>query len=373
MVVLLDGTVFQYKPSGIAKATLGLYRGCREIDPTLSLVLAHRAPLAPLAAAAGGSRLALPLPVNDDRWRQLAMPFGARLTRPDLVHFPWNGHVPRLLPAGVPVICSVMDVLPLDIPGYFATAADEGRYRRRLGRDLGRADLVLTISEYSRRRILSEIPTRADVVVTPLAVWEEDERGDRVADQAAAANAPERYFLYCGGFDARKRIDLAVSVFCDLWRAGKLRAPLVIAGDVVFYSAEIERLVEAGRALGAVKTVGYVGEGALAALYRRALGLVYPSRFEGFGLPPLEAMAHGCPVITCRETAIPEVCGDAAVYLDPARESESMAEALALLESDEGRRRELAARGRARAAQFSWRKAGQRYLDAVADLRRRGG
>ena len=166
-------------------------------------------------------------------------------------------------------------------------------------------------------------------------------------------------------------IELAITVFCDLWRAGKLDVPLVVAGDVILYNDEIRRAVQLGGELGAVKTVGFVADDALGALYGRALGMVYPSRFEGFGLPPLEAMSHGCPVVTCRDTAIPEVCGDAAIYLDPAREPESLAEAVVLLASSDERRRDLGARGRARAAGFSWRRAAEPYLAALADLRHR--
>ena len=105
-----------------------------------------------------------------------------------------------------------------------------------------------------------------------------------------------------------------------------------------------------------VKRVGYVTDAELRALYENAACFVYPSLYEGFGLPPLEAMACGCAVLVSDAASLPEVCGDAAVYCDP-RSPEDIAGKLAAIMADADRRRTFAERGRRHAAQFSWRRA----------------
>jgi alpha-1,3-rhamnosyl/mannosyltransferase len=267
---------------------------------------------------------------------------------------------------------SLLDVLPLDIPGHFPQPREEQAYRRRIQSDIDRADLVLTISEYSRRRIVEEFRVRHDPCVIPLGVYlpEMPGRGALGASaplERASGDTIERpFFLFAGGFDPRKRVELAVSAVCDSWRLHGLRIPLLVAGTVRLYSRELERALQEGREMGAVKTIGYVSDAQLQGLYAQATAMIYPSRFEGFGLPPLEAMANGCPVITCRETSIPEVCGEAALYLDLAREKASLVEALVLLATNELRRQEMIAAGRERATRFAWRSAAEIYLGALA-------
>ena len=118
-----------------------------------------------------------------------------------------------------------------------------------------------------------------------------------------------------------------------------------------------------------MKHVGYVTDPELRALYEHAACFVYPSLYEGFGLPPLEAMTCGCAVLASHAASLPEVCGDAALYVD-ATSPEDIATKLTGLMADEPYRRELAARGRRHAAQFSWRRAALRNWEeivAVAD------
>lgn len=152
--------------------------------------------------------------------------------------------------------------------------------------------------------------------------------------------------------------------FAAILRAMKLaevKAPLVIAGGTnpkVFEGEGLESLPD-----NAIH-VGRVSDGELRALYEHALGFVYPSFYEGWGLPPGEAMLLGCPVISSNTTSLPEVCGDAALYCDPA-DDESIAKQLFRLSEDGPLRQELSALGRARSAQFTWRRVAERWWQAV--------
>jgi glycosyltransferase involved in cell wall biosynthesis len=116
-----------------------------------------------------------------------------------------------------------------------------------------------------------------------------------------------------------------------------------------------------------VYTAGYVTDPELRALYENAACFVYPSLYEGFGLPPLEAMSCGCPTLVARAASLPEVCGDAALYCDP-RDPASIAQQIRCLVDDTSRRADLRARGLARAREFSWDRSAGTLLKLVDDV-----
>lgn len=144
-------------------------------------------------------------------------------------------------------------------------------------------------------------------------------------------------------------------------KLARLAVPLAIAGEANPRVFGADALPD-----GAVM-LGRVGDGELRALYENALGFVFPSFYEGWGLPPGEAMTLGCPVVVSISTSLPEVCGEAAIYCDPA-DDESIARALTRLVADPQRRDELAALGRAQAAKHHWRGAAERLWTAIQPL-----
>ena len=153
---------------------------------------------------------------------------------------------------------------------------------------------------------------------------------------------PERYFLFVGSGDPRKNMNIIPET---LDRAG-LTAPLVVAGWSGWSRLASWRNV---------RFLGYVGDDDLVRLYSGALGLIFPSSYEGFGLPILEAMACGCPVVTTREASMPEVAGNAALYMKDPGDTQGLATILKELSSSPVRRRQWAEMGRAQARRFSWR------------------
>jgi glycosyltransferase involved in cell wall biosynthesis len=224
-----------------------------------------------------------------------------------------------------------------------------------------RAAAVLTLSEASRRDIAALLPdaaARVEVVPCALPRWFAAPDPARVAENRRAFGDP--YWLYVGGFDPRKGILTLLAAMAAAFPEGD-GPTLVLAGG----RNEHERTCEAMAATLRVRALfpGYVPDADLAALYAGASLFVYPSSYEGFGIPPLLAMAAGTPCVTTDGGALPEVVGDAAVIVK-AGDAGALAEALRRARLDPGPLAALAARGRERAATFS--------LDALAARTLRG-
>ena len=239
---------------------------------------------------------------------------------------------------------------------------------RTLHASLARTEATLiTISQFSRGRIAARLglePKRVSVIPAGC---------EHILRAAADTRALSRHGLKPGGYAlvvgtpaAHKNLDALADAAALLANRG---LTLAVAGAV---NPSVFRAP--GETLGASAiALGRVSDAELRALYEGALCLVFPSRYEGFGLPPLEAMVCGCPVITTRSAAVPEVCGDAALYFDPA-EPGSLTQAIRRLLDEAGLRAELSRRGLARAGQYSWRRSAEALLEligpAAAEVRR---
>jgi glycosyltransferase involved in cell wall biosynthesis len=221
-----------------------------------------------------------------------------------------------------------------------------------------RAQQVVTVSEFSRGELsrLAGIPPEK-VVVIPLGAEHLLETPADLSILARLPIMPERYILAVGSRSPHKNLQAAIRAVSQL---DSDRLPLVIAGGS-------NRRIFAGQDgdVGRFHEAGYVTDGELRALYEHAACFVYPSLYEGFGLPPLEAMACGCPTVVSNTTSLPEVCGDAALYCDP-RNPEDIAAGLRMLIQVPARRDELRRRGLARAREFTWGRAAGALLDLIA-------
>jgi glycosyltransferase involved in cell wall biosynthesis len=279
-------------------------------------------------------------------WEQLLLPLAARRAR--LVLSPAN-LAPVML--GERNVVVIHDAAAVRHPEAYGRAY--AGYQRRLLPALGRrAGLVLTISEFSKRELvelLSVAPERVEVV--PLGV---DERLSPAADPAPAraAHGLERpYVLAVGTPSARKNLGALGTLARWLEAEG---AELVVAGSGRGYLRGGETIP--GRRL------GYVDDALLPGLYAGASALVLPSLHEGFGLPALEAMASGVPVVAAARGALPETCGDAALLSDP--DPGALADAVEQVMTDGQLGERLRADGLQRAAGFSWARTAER-VDAL--------
>jgi glycosyltransferase involved in cell wall biosynthesis len=229
--------------------------------------------------------------------------------------------------------------------------------------------LLVTVSEFSRGRLAARLgvaPARFSVM---------PEGGEHIlrapADPSVLARhglAPGRYALAVGSRAAHKNLDALREAAALLASRGFALAAVGSADPTVFRPA-------AGAAGPGAVALGRVGDAELRALYEGALCLVFPSRYEGFGLPPLEAMACGCPVVAAASGAVPEVCGDAALWFDAAV-PQTLTEALRQLLEEDGLAEALRRRGLARAGAYSWRRAAEellRLVEPAATAAARGG
>lgn len=294
-------------------------------------------------------------------WEQLVLPWAAR--RGLLVNL--AGSAPAVARRQV---CVMHDAAVFDRPdAYRATFVLWYRWLfRRLWRH---AEAVLTVSEFARQRLLHHLGVPAGGVEVVLNGCDHMDRieSDRSALQRAGL-LPGRYFLALGSANPTKNQAALVRAFA---RSGLGTADfrLVLAGGEnrkVFVAASAEPLPEGVCRLGAIT------DGELKALYQGARAFVFPSTYEGFGLPPLEAMRCGCAVLAARAASIPEVCADAALYFDPTDEI-SMADALRRIAVDDVVHAELCKAGRARSADLSWASSASAVARRLNALRADGG
>lgn len=227
-----------------------------------------------------------------------------------------------------------------------------------------RAPAVITISQTIRSEIAAHYQVNEDKIHVVTPGCDLDRFSGNPMPDEVIPDLPESYFLYVGTFEPRKNLPGLLRAYADLRANRNDVPPLVLAGGVGWRVRELMESLRVATTGGTVITLGYVDDRLVPALYARAHALVFPSFYEGFGLPALEAMASGCPVIGSDRSAIPEVMGDAGLTVDPF-DPGSIAAAMEKTLNDEQLRRELAARGRERAAIFTWDRTGRELRDAL--------
>jgi alpha-1,3-rhamnosyl/mannosyltransferase len=177
-----------------------------------------------------------------------------------------------------------------------------------------------------------------------------------MTEAALPAQVPPRFALHVGTFEPRKNLQMLLRAWEQLHFHSPVTLPLVLCGALGWKNDDLRPMLSQGEHAGWLINLGYVSDGVLAELYRRAVMVCCPSLYEGFGLPVLEAMAMGTPVLASDIPVHREVAGTAAALLPP-EDAAQWAIAAAALASDDDRRRELAVRGRRRAGEFSWQRA----------------
>jgi glycosyltransferase involved in cell wall biosynthesis len=285
---------------------------------------------------------------------QLTIPLDLRREKVDLFHAP-HYVLPPLTPCKS--VVTIHDCIHLRFPQYLPNRLGYVYARSSLWVATHRATRVLTVSETSKRDILRyfRVPeSKIDVIYNAI-----DERLGEAPSDAEMSQVRERYqlndpfVLYAGNIKPHKNLERLIEAFNSLRRGGLEHVKLLIIGDEISKYASLRRAVHRYKLHKHVRFFGFVTDKTLASLYRLASVFVFPSLYEGFGLPPLEAMAAGTPVITSNVSSLPEVVGDAAILIDP-YEPDEIAAAMRRVLTDPALCADLRARGLSRVKQFSW-------------------
>jgi glycosyltransferase involved in cell wall biosynthesis len=256
---------------------------------------------------------------------------------------------------GIPIALTIHDVSYELHPEWYPYRRDWLR-RTFYRRSARAAAQILTVSEFSASEIAAAyaIP-RTSITVAPLGVDQQFAPADPSLPCELPAHVRTPFLLHVGDLHERRNLGVVLeAVLASRRHFGALSAlTLVLAGEDRGVGKALCEIAEAAEAADAVTLLGPVSEERLAVLYRCATAFVYPSLYEGFGLPLLEAMATGTPVIASTAASIPEVVGDAAILVNPL-DSSLWADAIRWVVNDAELRQQLRAQGLARAAQFTW-------------------
>lgn len=372
MRVTLDASTAGFH-SGLRRYTTALARALAESASAcleLQLLTSGRRPrpgeLPPESHWVRHRRSALPgrLPpaLRQDILDRVVHPLHLRRHRSQVYHSPYL-YRPRVPAARV---LTIHDLIPLRWPELVAPAY-RAWFERHVTGAAGWADVVVCGSEYTRQdwiRWSGMDPER--VVLTPYGVDECFFRQEAPRDPGVARRElglPERYVLYAGDSQPRKNLPRLVRAYSRAV-AGRPGFPvLVLAGRRSEHSAAVLQLAAAVGVSDRVRLLDEPDDGSLCRLIDLCEAFVYPSLCEGFGLPPLEAMARGRPVLTSSATSLPEVCGDAALLVDPEDET-ALTEGLVRMLEDEPLRVVLAERARTRASGFRWSRTAETTIGA---------
>jgi glycosyltransferase involved in cell wall biosynthesis len=275
--------------------------------------------------------------------------------------------------APCPVVVTVHDISYTSHPEWFSRR-DLRVLSATVPLAIRQSDRVITVSELCRQQIIDHyrvpetkvvaIPNAAGRSATALSPEEA-----RQQIEALGLDPQRPYVLAVGNLQPRKNLLRLFAAMRNVWAAG-VEIDLVVAGPKHYRAEEV---LAAGRAsTGRITFTGYLTDRQLAALYANASVFAFPSLFEGFGIPALEAMSHGVPVVCSNAGALPEVCGDAALYFDPL-DSDSIAAALRRAITDSELRSNLVRMGRTRESQFSWARSAEMTLSVYGQAARHSG
>jgi glycosyltransferase involved in cell wall biosynthesis len=354
---------------GIGTYVRNLLRYLARIDKNTEYVLFCRADDCATIEESGENFRAVPeLARQYSIKEQLRIPLDLRREKIDLFHAP-HYVLPALIPCKA--VVTIHDCIHLRFPQYLPSRLGYAYARTSMWIATHRSTRVLTVSEASKRDILKyfHVPQhKIDVIYNGI-----DERFGETPSPDEVLRVRERYqlndpfVLYAGNIKPHKNLERLIEAFHLLRRNGHETVKLLIIGDEISKYATLRRAVHKYKLHKHVRFFGFVPDKTLAVLYRLARVFVFPSLYEGFGLPPLEAMASGTPVITSNVSSLPEVVGDAALLIDP-YEPAAIAQAMHRVLTEPSLREDLRRRGLLRVKDFSWERSIRRVHEIYQEV-----
>lgn len=372
MKIGINALPFKSPATGSAQYLIHLLKALSEVDERNQYVLIEQQLLpstdSPLPPQIPYPYMVEPLPgfvthnasIEKLFWEQFTCPAAAHKAEVDLFHVPY--FAPPYFPR-TPTVVTIHDVIPLRLPAYRAAARTKA-YMSLVARAAHKATLIITVSQHAKQDMIEalKLPSERIHVIYEAAGDEYHPINDPAVLAAARARygLGERYIFYIGGLDVRKNVSQLVRAFAHLYR--QLNDPnlqMFLSGNPDKQRGPLfpdPRPVAAELGISDQVIYHFVEDEDKPAIYSGASAFVFPSLYEGFGLPPLEAMSCGAPVICSNRTSLPEVVGDAAISVDP-DDIQALVEAMHRVLTNSELRADLKARSLQRTAQFSWHKA----------------
>ncbi|MBE0069262.1 glycosyltransferase family 4 protein [Thermoanaerobacterium thermosaccharolyticum] len=266
------------------------------------------------------------------------------------------------------VINTVYDMVYKVYPNTM-TKANYKRLDKELARSCERADLIITISNNSKQEIINYLGISGDKIrIVPCGVDLNFYKPVYKNEILNKYNIQKPYFLYIGTLEPRKNIKNLILAFNDFLKKNNCNdVKLVIGGKKGWMYEEIFKTVQELKLENDIIFLGYVPIEDMSALYSNAVSFIFPSLYEGFGIPPLEAMACGCPVIVSNTSSLPEVVGDAGILINPF-DVEELSNAMYYVYCDNDLRNELKKKSIIQAGKFSWELAAQKIIDIYKEF-----
>jgi glycosyltransferase involved in cell wall biosynthesis len=267
-------------------------------------------------------------------------------------------------------IVTVHDLIPLARPDISLLSTEKAKL---ISRSVQRADLVIADSEHSKcdiTKYLDIAPSKVSVIypgVDP--IFESDVAESTVKKTMNKYSIDFPYLLFVGNIDPRKNLARLIRAFGKFASRRDCREKLLLVGGITHRSAEVLSIITELGLQNRVLHLGYVPRADMPALFLRAEIFVFPSIYEGFGFPVLEAMSCGVPVITSNTSSLPEIAGDAAYYVSP-DSVESISDALDIVSSNARLRKEMTRKGRVRASHFRWEDTARQTVECYRKVSR---
>lgn len=369
MHVAINGWFWNQPWTGSGQYVRNLVNHLHTLDAQLSMTLVLPNHVKTAADVPGEVKVTTARSLRGGNWGKLwfeqrAFPAAVRNLNADIAHVPYWGTPFSTKPARL--VTSILDLIPLLLPAYRGGILS-ALYTSLVAATADGSAHIITLSDASKRDIADHLeiePTR--ITVTHLGV--DDRFHPKIGAEHDPAvqkkyDLPDEFVLYLGSFDMRKNINSLLLAWTYVGPSLGEGVPLILAGrqpaewkaplfpDLKAYASELE--IEPY-----VRWLGEVDEVDKVSLYRLAKTVVFPSKYEGFGLPVLEAMACGTPVVAGNQSSIPEVAGEAAYLVDP-QDARSMGAAILAVMIQDDLHSHLSNAGRGQVTNFSWRKTAQ--------------
>lgn len=288
---------------------------------------------------------------------QIELPKILNARKLDLMHFP-HYNVPLLYRG--PFVVTVHDLILSKYPTRRASTLGPAlywikhtAYNQVICSAIRRSKAILTVSEYSKRAIVKEFHVPPEKITVTYEAADPLPNVQPMREQEAVILSFQPYLLYVGNAYPHKNLEGLLSAFQSIKKRFHQPLNLVLVGKKDYFYERLEHLATSLHIQDLVRFAGGVSDAELATLYRHAALYVFPSFIEGFGLPPLEAMRAGVPVVSSNRSCLPEVLGDAAVYVDPA-DTEALANTVLSVLADQNKQHDLRKKGFQQVERFRW-------------------